>query len=132
MIEKTLYGKLPDGREVFQYTLANKSGSTVKIIDFGAIVTSLIVPDRTGKFEDVVLGYDSLSGYIKDKSYFGAIVGRYGNRIGKGKFKLDGKEFRLAINDGENHLHGGIIGFNKVMNGPIRLSYLFFILWQLV
>lgn len=115
MVEKTLYGKLPDGREVNQYTLMNKSGATIKIINFGAIVTSLSVADRNGKYEDIVLGYDSLQGYLIGESYFGAIVGRYGNRIGKGKFKLDGKEFQLALNNGENHLHGGIIGFNKVL-----------------
>jgi aldose 1-epimerase len=115
VVEKTLYGKLPDGREVNQYTLMNKSGATIKIINFGAIVTSLTVPDRNGKYEDIVLGYDSLQGYLTGESYFGAIVGRYGNRIGKGKFKLDGKEFQLALNNGENHLHGGIIGFNKVL-----------------
>jgi len=115
VIEKTFYGKLPDGHEVYQYTLMNKSGATMKVINFGAVVTSLTVPDRNGKYEDIVSGYDSLQGYMNDKCYFGAIAGRYGNRIGKGKFKLDGKEFQLTINDGENHLHGGIIGFNKVL-----------------
>ena len=122
MIEKTLYGKLPDGREVYQYTLMNKSGATMKVINFGAVVTSLTIPDRNGKYEDIVLGYDSLQGYINDKCYFGAIVGRYGNRIGKGKFKLGGKEFQLKINDGENHLHGGRIGFNKVLWDAITMQ----------
>jgi len=115
MIEKSLYGKLPDGREVYQFTLKNNSGMKVNIINYGAIVTSIIVPDKNGKLEDVTLGYDSLSGYINDNSYQGAIVGRYGNRIGKGKFKLDDKEYQLTINDGENHLHGGKFGFNKVL-----------------
>jgi aldose 1-epimerase len=115
VIEKTLYGKLPDGREVYQYTLMNKSGATMKVINFGAVVTSLTVPDRNGEYEDIVLGYDSLQEYMNDKCYFGAIAGRYGNRIGKGKFKLDGKEFQLTINDGENHLHGGKVGYNKVL-----------------
>jgi aldose 1-epimerase len=115
VIEKTLYGKLPDGREVYQYTLMNKSGATMKVINYGAIVTSLTTPDRNGKFEDVILGYDSLKAYIDDKTFFGSIVGRYGNRIGKGKFKLDGKEYLLALNDGPNHLHGGKVGFNKVL-----------------
>jgi aldose 1-epimerase len=115
VIEKTLYGKLPDGREVYQYTLMNKSGATMKVINYGAIVTSLTTPDRNGKFEDVILGYDSLKAYIDDKTFFGSIVGRYGNRIGKGKFKLDGKEYQLALNDGPNHLHGGKVGFNKVL-----------------
>jgi aldose 1-epimerase len=115
MIEKTLYGKLPDGREVYQYTLKNKSGATMKVINYGAIVTSMTAPDRSGKYEDVILGYDSLKAYIDDKTYFGSIVGRYGNRIGKGKFKLEGKEYQVTINDGENHLHGGKVGFNKVL-----------------
>jgi len=115
MNEKKLYGKLPDGREVFQYTLTNKSGATMKVIDYGATITSLIIPDRKGKFEDVVTGYDSLQGYIDGTSYFGAIVGRYGNRIGKGQFTLEGKKYQVTVNDGENHLHGGKIGFNKVL-----------------
>jgi aldose 1-epimerase len=115
VIEKTSFGKLPDGREVDLYTLTNKPGATVKVITFGAIVTSLTVPDRQGKFDDVVTGYDSLQGYLKDRSYFGAIAGRYGNRIGKGQFTLDGKKYQVTVNDGENHLHGGKIGFNKVL-----------------
>lgn len=115
MIETTLFGKLADGREVYQYTLSNTSGSKVKIIDYGAIVTSLEVPDRSGKIEDIVLGCDSLLDYVNGKSYFGAIVGRYGNRIGKGQFKLDGKSYQVTVNDGENHLHGGKLGFDKVL-----------------
>jgi len=113
--EKSLFGNLPDGREVYQYTLTNKSGATVKVINFGAVVTSLTVPDRNGKFEDVVSGYDSLHGYITGQSYFGAIVGRYGNRIGKGQFTLEGKKYQLAMNNGENHLHGGNFGFDKAL-----------------
>jgi len=113
VIDKTSFGKLPDGREVYQYTLTNSSGSKVTIINYGAIVTSIIVPDRNGKFEDVVLGYDTLQGYINDTTFLGSIVGRYGNRIGKGRFQLEGKTYQLATNNGENHLHGGIIGFNK-------------------
>ncbi len=114
-MEKIIYGKLQDGREVLQFTMKNTAGVEVKIINYGAIVTSLKVPDRNGKLEDVVLGYDSLQGYVEDKAYLGAIVGRYGNRIGKGKFKLDGKEYQLTINDGVNHLHGGKVGYNKVL-----------------
>jgi aldose 1-epimerase len=113
--EKTIFGKLPDGSEAYQYTLTNKSGATLKVINFGAVVTSLTVPDRNGKFEDVVSGYDSLQGYMNDKCFFGAIVGRYGNRIGKGQFSLEGKKYQVTVNDGENHLHGGKIGFNKVL-----------------
>ncbi|MGA7160935.1 MAG: aldose epimerase family protein [Bacteroidota bacterium] len=115
MIEKTLFGKLSDGREVFRYSLKNDSGMRVQIINYGAIVTNIYVKDRDGNFSDVVLGYDSLQGYVNDKTYFGAIVGRYGNRIGKGKFRLDGKEYQLTLNDGQNHLHGGTMGFNKVL-----------------
>jgi aldose 1-epimerase len=112
-VKKEFFGKTKDGQEVFAYILKNKNGIEVKIINYGATVVSLTAPDRNGKFEDVVLGYDNLEDYENDKSYFGAIVGRYGNRIGKGKFKLDGKEYQLSINNGENHLHGGTNGFNK-------------------
>jgi len=113
MVEKKLFGKLSGGQEVNEYTLKNANGMEAKIIDYGATVVSLTAPDKNGKYEDVVLGYDSLDGYVKDKAYFGSIVGRYGNRISKGKFKLDGKEYQLSINNGENHLHGGTDGFNK-------------------
>ena len=114
-MKTTVFGKLRDGREVHQYTLTNKAGMVAQIIDYGATVTSLLVPDRNGKIEDVVLGYDSVQGYVDGTAYLGALVGRYGNRIGKGRFQLDGKEYQLTINDGENHLHGGKIGFNKVL-----------------
>ena len=115
MIEKTLFGKLADGKEVYAYTLKNSSGMEAKIINYGAAVVSLTAPDKNGKYADIVLGYDNIEGYVNDKAFFGAIVGRYGNRIAKGKFTLDGKEYKLATNDGENHLHGGVIGFNKVV-----------------
>ncbi len=111
----TIFGKLQDGREVHKYTLTNKAGASAEIIDYGAILVSLRVPDRHGKLGDVVLGYDNVQAYANGTAYFGAIVGRYGNRIGKGKFKLDGKEYQLTINDGANHLHGGKIGFSKVL-----------------
>lgn len=114
-VEKKLFGVLDDGREVFLYILQNKNGMIVEIIDYGASIVSLQVPDRKGNLADVVLGYDKLEDYIADKSYFGAIVGRYGNRIGKGQFSLENTEYQLTINDGENHLHGGIKGFNKVL-----------------
>lgn len=114
-MKTTVFGKLPDGREVHQYTLTNKAGMVVQIINYGATITSLRVPDRGGKIEDVVLGYDSPQGYVDGTTYFGAVVGRYGNRIAKGRFQLDGKEYQLTVNDGENHLHGGKIGFNKVL-----------------
>jgi aldose 1-epimerase len=114
-MQTNIFGTLPDGREVHQYTLTNRNGAVVQIIDYGAAVTSLRVPDRNGKIEDVVLGYDSVQGYVGDSAYLGAIVGRYGNRIGKGRFELDGKEYQVTVNDGENHLHGGKVGFNKVL-----------------
>jgi aldose 1-epimerase len=99
------------------YTLKNKAGTTVKITNYGAIVTSIITADRKGTMADITLGYNDVSGYMNavDKPYFGAIVGRYGNRIAKGKFSIDGKDYKLATNNGENHLHGGVIGFDKVV-----------------
>jgi aldose 1-epimerase len=115
MIEKTLFGKLADGKEIYAYTLKNPNGMVAKIINYGATVVTLSAPDKNGKFADVVLGYDNLDGYVKGTTFFGAIVGRYGNRIAKGKFTLDGKEYKLATNNGPNHLHGGVIGFNKVV-----------------
>lgn len=114
-MKKTVFGRLSDGREVEEYTLTNRVGVTAQIINYGATVRSLRVPDRNGKMDDVVLGYDSVQGYVDGTAYFGAIVGRYGNRIGRGRFQLDGKQYQLTINDGENHLHGGKTGFNKVL-----------------
>jgi aldose 1-epimerase len=114
-IKSVEFGQTADGERVDKYVLNNDKGMEVSIITYGAIIQSLYVPDRNGKLEDVALGYDKLEDYIKDSPYFGAIVGRYGNRIAKGKFSLDGKEFTLAVNNGENHLHGGIKGFDKVV-----------------
>jgi aldose 1-epimerase len=108
------FGTLPGGQGVAQYTLTNSRGTTMKVINYGGIITSLSVPDRNSNFGDIVLGYDSLNGYVKANPYFGALIGRYGNRIAKGKFKLDGKVYSLAVNNGENHLHGGVKGFDKV------------------
>lgn len=104
-----------EGKQIDIYTLTNKNGARVRITNYGAIVVSLMMPDRNGNLADVVSGYDSLAGYINDKSFFGATVGRYGNRIGKGKFQLDGEEYQLTINDGQNHLHGGVKGFYKAV-----------------
>ncbi len=99
------------------YTLKNKNGMTVKVTNYGAIITSLVVPDRDGKMADVALGYNRVEDYMNavDKPYFGAIVGRYGNRIANGQFKLNGETYTLLKNNGENHLHGGAIGFDKVV-----------------
>ena len=114
-IDVTTFGKMPDGREVRAYHLRNATGMSAKIITYGAIVVSLEAPDQDGQTDDIVLGYDNLADYLKETPYFGAIVGRYGNRIGKGKFTLDGVTYTLATNDGENHLHGGLKGFDKVV-----------------
>jgi aldose 1-epimerase len=105
-----------DGQSIAIYTLTNRSGAEARITTYGGIVVSLKVPDRKGKLEDIVLGFDSLDEYVKGNSaYFGALIGRYGNRIGKGSFSLNGVEYKLAVNNGENHLHGGIKGFDKVV-----------------
>ena len=114
-IEKTDFGKLPDGQAAELYTLKNANGMEAKITNYGVIITHLTTPDSSGVFDDVVLGYDSLAGYLKSSPYFGAIVGRYGNRIAKGKFTLDGKTYTLAVNNMVNHLHGGTVGFDKVL-----------------
>ena len=109
------FGKLQDGRPVSMYTLTNSKGATMKVINYGGIIVSLEVPDKDGNPVDVVLGYDSLEAYVKRNPFFGALVGRYGNRIGKAKFTLDGKEYNLAKNNNGNHLHGGTKGFDKVL-----------------
>ncbi|HUT28741.1 MAG TPA: aldose epimerase family protein [Sedimentisphaerales bacterium] len=114
-VKKEIFGNMPDGRQVDLYTLTNAYGVRARIMTYGAIVVSLEVPDRNGKMGDVVLGFDTLEEYLKGHPYFGAIVGRYGNRIGKGRFTLNGVEYKLATNNGENHLHGGIKGFDKVV-----------------
>lgn len=117
------FGKTPDGQAVRLYQLTNANGLKAGIMNYGAIVVSLDVPDKNGKMADVVLGYDNLDSYIAKTPYFGAIVGRYGNRIAKGKFTIDGVTYdKLAINDGEQHLHGGVKGFDKVVwtDEPVR------------
>jgi aldose 1-epimerase len=114
-IKKQAFGKTEDGKNVDSYTLTNTNGLKAEIITYGGIVTSLQVPDRNGKFTDIVLGCDSLDDYAKKSPYFGALIGRFGNRIAKGKFTLDGVEYTLATNNGPNHLHGGIKGFDKVV-----------------
>lgn len=128
-----------DGREVVEYTLKNAYGMMAKITNYGAIVTELTAPDKTGKFENVVLGFDRpesywTAPYIDNCCYLGAIVGRYGNRIAEGKFSLNGRDYLLATNNGPNHLHGGIKGFDKVVwdsetfeneeGQGVKLSYL--------
>jgi aldose 1-epimerase len=112
-MQKQGFGKTEDGRPVDLYILNNESGVQAAITNFGGTIVSLKVPDRSGKLADIVLGYDNVSEYANGKSYFGAIIGRYGNRIAHGKFVLGGVTYTLAKNNGENHLHGGNQGFNK-------------------
>lgn len=112
-MEKRPFGKTQDGQPVDLYILSNKAGFEVAITNFGGTLVSLKAPDRDKKFADVILGYDSVTGYENGKAYFGGTIGRYGNRIAHGKFSLNGTTYTLAKNDGENHLHGGVIGFNK-------------------
>jgi aldose 1-epimerase len=114
-ITKADFGKTKDGKAVEIYTLTNSRGSEARIITYGGTVVSLKVPDKQGKFGDVVLGFDSIADYEKHTAFFGALIGRYGNRIAKGKFTLDGRGYSLATNNGENHLHGGVKGFDKVV-----------------
>ena len=113
MITKQPFGKTADGKPVDIFTLTNAKGMEAKIMTYGGIVVSLKTPDRDGKLDDVVLGFDTLDPYLKGHPFFGALVGRYGNRIAKGRFKIDGKEYSLLVNNGENHLHGGALGFDK-------------------
>ena len=108
------FGQMPDGADVSQFTLTNGHGMVAKVIDFGAIITALQVPGRNGTTADVVLGFDALDPYLADNPYFGALIGRYGNRIAGGRFALDGGTFQLDLNDGANHLHGGSGGFHRV------------------
>lgn len=114
-IKKVPFGKLADGRTADLYTLKNASGMTVSITNYGGIIVALTAPDRNGNIEDVTLGFDSLSTYVKNNPYFGALIGRYGNRIAKGKFTVDGKPYTLVTNNMGNHLHGGTVGFDKVL-----------------
>jgi len=133
-LSKRPFGKTKEGTPVDLYTLRNSKGVEVQICNYGGLVTSFKVPDRNGKMGDVVLGYDNLEGYLKDTPYFGAMIGRYGNRIAKGKFTLDGQTYTLATNNGPNALHGGIKGFDKIVwqaksmataDGPaLELTYL--------
>ncbi|RED97920.1 galactose-1-epimerase [Marinoscillum furvescens] len=114
-VQKELFGILDDGTKVFAYTLTNANGFSMKVISYGGIITSIKTPDRKGNFDDIVLGYDDLEGYLEKNPYFGALIGRFGNRIAGGQFTLEGKTYTLATNDGNNHLHGGERGFDKVV-----------------
>jgi aldose 1-epimerase len=114
-VQETPFGVTADGQEVTKYTLTNANGMQVEIMNYGGIILSLKAPDRDGQLEDIVLGYDTLAEYEAETPYFGALIGRYGNRIARGRFKLDGQEYTLATNNDPNHLHGGDRGFDKVV-----------------
>ena len=114
-VKREAFGKMADGKPVERFTLTNANGVVLQAINYGGIITSLRVPDRNGRLDDIVLGFDNLDGYLKDHPFFGAIIGRFGNRIAKGAFTLDGKTYKLATNNGVNHLHGGNKGFDKVL-----------------
>jgi len=114
-LKKEDFGKTTDGQGVELYTLTNANGVEARIMTYGGIVVSLKTPDRKGKMDDIVLGFDTLDEYLKGHPFFGALTGRYANRIAKGRFTLNGVEYKLAVNNGENHLHGGIKGFDKVV-----------------
>lgn len=130
-VKHSEWGKMPDGSPVTLYTLANKNRVTVSVMTYGGIVTSLKTPDRKGAVEDIVLGFDSLKGYLDPNPFFGALIGRYANRIGGAQFTLNGVEYKVDKNDGANSLHGGAHGFDKanwtdreLPNGAIELTYL--------
>lgn len=133
-IVKSAYGVTPKGDSISSFKLKNQNGMEVDIITFGGIITDLKVPNKAGVSENVVIGFNSLEQYMKPNPFFGALIGRYGNRIAKGKFSLDGKEYKLATNDGPNHLHGGPEGFFRAVwtpvetksgeNASLKLSYL--------
>jgi aldose 1-epimerase len=114
-ITRENFGDSISGKPIYLYTLKNTNGVVIKITNYGGTITSIIAPDKNGMMGDIVLGFDSLQPYVDGCPYFGSIIGRYGNRINKGKFSLDGKEYELTINNGKNHLHGGKIGFDKVV-----------------
>lgn len=133
-ISKRFYGKTQDGLSVDIFTLKNSNGMTAEITNFGGILVSLLVPDKNGRYDDVVLGFDKLDDYLKSGPYFGALIGRHANRIEGARFEINGIEYKVFKNEGENHLHGGLKGFDKavwqaeiVKNGPdesLALSYL--------
>ncbi|MEJ7805592.1 MAG: aldose epimerase family protein [Telluria sp.] len=114
-IRQAPFGYLPDGRAATLYTLTNANGLVVKISDFGGIIAEIHAPDRAGMFADIVLGFDSVEPYVDESPYFGALIGRYGNRVRDGRFELDGKLWQLPVNNGKNHLHGGHEGYHKVL-----------------
>lgn len=125
-ITMTPFGRIKDGREATLYSLVNAAGMRADITDYGAIIVRLFTPDRAGRLDDIVLGYNSAEDYVKASPYFGAVVGRYGNRIARGKFTLEGRTYTLATNNQPAgipcHLHGGTVGFDKVLWSATRRS----------
>jgi aldose 1-epimerase len=121
-VSRKPFGKMPDGRDVDLFSLRNSKGAEALISNYGGIVTALKMPDRNGNYGDVVLGYDNLADYLKESPFFGALIGRYGNRIARGKFTLDGQQYTLATNNYPNALHGGNKGFDKVLWEPAILT----------
>src|SRR5690606_13860887 len=113
-LSQKAFGSMADGKQVTLYTLRNKNGMEMSVMNYGGIIVSLKVPDRQGNIGEVTLGYDSLQQYIDNNPFFGALIGRYGNRIANGGFNLDGQRYTLPTNDGTNQLHGGPKGFDKV------------------
>lgn len=130
IVSSGTFGTMCDGEEVRSFCLANDQCMEVRIINYGGIITSIMAPDRDGKLDDVVLGQDSLEGYLQRSRYFGALIGRHANRIARGRFTLNGVKYQLAINNGRNHLHGGVKGFDKViwqaqeLDDGVQLTYL--------
>ncbi|WP_300756083.1 aldose epimerase family protein [Janthinobacterium sp.] len=114
-VSKAPFGVLPDGTQATAYTLANRQGLRIKVLDFGAIIQAVHAPDRHGEVADVVLGFDGIAPYLRNSWYLGAVVGRFANRIARGRFSLDGCDYSLAVNNGVNHLHGGEQGFHQVL-----------------
>lgn len=121
--QRTPFGILRDGTPVDLLTISTSSGMTMRVMTYGGIILSLTTPDRHGVLGDIVLGYDSLAEYEAESPYFGAIIGRYGNRIARGQFALDGTKYQLSVNNGPNHLHGGVRGFDKVVWDAITFTH---------
>ena len=114
-VTEAAFGTMPDGTPVRLFTLTNAAGMEVRAITYGVILVSIRVPDRRGRFDDVVIGHDNLEGYLTKSRFFGAVVGRYGNRIAGGHVAIDGRTYQLTLNNGPNHLHGGAKGFDKMV-----------------
>lgn len=132
-VEKAVFGHTPEGGEVSEFILSNRNGLRIKVINFGAAITEAHVPDKDSQFADITLGFDTLAGYLENDPFLGVIAGRYANRIANGRFSLAGQDYKLATNNGPNHLHGGLKGFNKKLftaevvtdteDETVRLSY---------